>query len=304
MILQLDTVTKDYIWGGTRLREEFGKIGGKRLAESWELSVHPDGMCRIHGGEFHGMTLREFVEKFPESTGKNSFGCIPVLVKLIDAKENLSIQVHPDNDYARQFEGDNGKTEAWYIVDCEENASIIYGFKENLTKEEFRQAIAENTLPEKVNTIAVKKDDVFLIRAGTLHAICKGCLIAEIQQSSNVTYRVYDYGRVDDMGNPRELHIEKALDVTSLERAELPSQSKGDVICQCEYFTISREDIDGSGKIHVNENSFTHVMILQGKGELISENSTHTAEMGGSFFVAAGTKWQIKGNCSILYTVV
>lgn len=306
MILQLDTVTKDYIWGGTRLREEFGKIGGNRLAESWELSVHPDGMCRVSGGEFHGMTLREFVEKFPESTGKNSIGNIPVLVKLIDAKENLSLQVHPDNDYARQFEGDNGKTEAWYIVDCEENASIIYGFKENLTKEEFRRAIAENTLHEKVNTIAVKKGDVFLIRAGMLHAICKGCLIAEIQQSSNVTYRVYDYGRVDDNGNTRELHIEKALDVTSLERAEIPVQSreKGGIICQCEYFTISREDIDGCGEMHKNENSFTHIMILQGRGELISENTTHKAEMGSSFFVTAGSEWQIKGNCSILYTVV
>lgn len=306
MILQLDTVTKDYIWGGTRLREEFGKIGGNRLAESWELSVHPDGMSTIHGGEFHGMTLREFVEKFPESTGKNSIGNIPVLVKLIDAKENLSVQVHPDNDYARQYEGDNGKTEAWYIVDCEENASIIYGFKEELSKEEFHRAIAENTLLDKINTIAVKKGDIFLIRAGTLHAIGKGCLIAEIQQSSNVTYRVYDYGRVDDKGNPRELHIEKALDVTSLERTEVPVQSrkKGGIICQCEYFTVSREDITDGGEIHVNENSFTHIMILQGKGELISENTAYTTEIGASFFVTAGTKWQIKGNCSILYTVI
>ncbi len=306
MILRLNSVTKDYIWGGTRLREEYGKNGGARLAESWELSVHPDGESIIDGGELHGMTLGEFVEKFPESTGKNSFGRVPVLVKLIDAKENLSLQVHPDNDYAQKYEGDNGKTEAWYIVDCEENASIIYGFKETLTKEEFRRAIEENALLEKVNTIPVKKGDVFLIRAGTLHAIGKGCLIAEIQQSSNVTYRVYDYDRRDDKGNPRELHIEKALDVTNLAAAEIPVQSgeKNGILCKCEYFTLSCEDISGSVMEHMNSESFTHVMILEGRGEIISESGSHTAQKGESFFVTAGTKWQIKGNCSIIYTVV
>ncbi len=306
MILRLDSVTKDYLWGGTRLREEYGKNGGARLAESWELSVHPDGESVIDGGEFHGMTLGEFVEKFPESTGKNSFGSVPVLVKLIDAKENLSVQVHPDNDYAQKYEGDNGKTEVWYIVDCEENASIIYGFKENLPKEEFHRAIEENTLLGKVNNIPVKKRDVFLIRAGTLHAIGKGCLIAEIQQSSNVTYRVYDYDRRDDKGNPRELHIEKALDVTNLAAAEIPVQSgeKNGILCKCEYFTLSCEDISGSGREHLNNDSFTHVMILEGRGEIISESDSHTARKGESFFVTAGTKWRIKGNCSIIYTVV
>lgn len=306
MILRLKSVTKDYIWGGTRLRDEYGKNGGARLAESWELSVHPDGMSVIDGGEFHGMTLREFVEKFPESTGKNSIGNISVLVKLIDAKENLSVQVHPDNDYARKYEGDNGKTEVWYIVDCEENASLIYGFKEKLTREEFRKAIEENFLLEKVNTVPVKKGDVFLIRSGTLHAIGKGCLIAEIQQSSNVTYRVYDYDRRDDNGNSRELHIEKALDVTNLLAAEIPFQKreKNGILCKCEYFTLSCEDISGSGIEHLNDDSFTHVMILEGRGEIISENDSHTVEKGESFFVSAGTKWQIKGNCSIIYTVV
>lgn len=306
MILRLKAVTKDYIWGGTRLREEYGKIGGNRLAESWELSVHPDGMSTISGGEYDGMPLGEFVEKFPESTGKNSFGNIPVLIKLIDAKDNLSVQVHPDNDYARKYEDDNGKTEMWYIVDCDESVSITYGFKDRLTKEEFRSAITDNTLLDKVNTVAVEKGDVFLIRAGTLHAIGKGCLIAEIQQSSNVTYRVYDYGRLDDKGNPRELHIDKAVDVTNTSPAEIPVQNneKGGILCDCEYFTVYREDISGESVIKQNKDSFTHIMVLEGRGEVISENCRYTAEKGESFFVTAGTEWHIKGNCSIIYTVV
>ena len=311
MILKLNSVTKDYIWGGTRLRDEFGKIGGNRLAESWELSVHPDGMSTISGGEYDGMTLAAFIEKFPESTGKNSLGSVPILIKLIDAKDNLSVQVHPDNDYARKYEGDNGKTETWYIVDCDENASIIYGFKDKLTKEEFRAAIADNTLLDKVNVIPVNKGDVFLIRAGTLHAIGKGCLIAEIQQSSNVTYRVYDYDRRDDAGNPRELHIEKALDSAYRNPTEIPVKQRDNAdfqqaseLVSCEYFTVFREDISGSGEIRRNDNSFTHILIIEGRGEIISDSDIHAAEKGESFFVTAGTEWHIKGNCSIIYTVV
>lgn len=306
MILKLKSVTKDYIWGGTRLRDEYGKTGdSQRLAESWELSCHPDGMSLIDGGEYDGITLREFVERFPETVGEKCQGEIPILIKLIDAKDNLSIQVHPDNDYARKYEGDNGKTEMWYIVDCDEDSSIIYGFKENLSKADFRRAIEENTLLQKVNTVPVKKGDVFLIRAGTLHAIGKGCLIAEIQQCSNVTYRVYDYDRRDDKGNPRELHIEKALDVTDCGKMVLPKGGvQGDTLVECEYFRVYRENISGDGNVHTAEDSFAHVLVLEGGGEIISRDAVHNLKKGDSFFITAGTRWHIKGNCSIIYTVV
>ncbi len=306
MILKLKSVTKDYIWGGTRLRDEYGKKGdSQRLAESWELSCHPDGMSLIDGGEYDGITLREYVEKFPETVGEKCRGEIPVLIKLIDAKDNLSIQVHPDNDYARKYEGDNGKTEMWYIVDCDEDSSIIYGFKENLSKEDFRCAIEENTLLQKVNTVPVKKGDVFLIRAGTLHAIGRGCLIAEIQQCSNVTYRVYDYDRRDNNGNPRELHTEKALDVTDCGKMVLPNGGiQGNTLVECEYFRVYKENISGNGNVHTAEDSFAHVLVLEGSGEIISRDETYNLKKGDSFFVTAGTQWHIKGNCSIIYTVV
>lgn len=308
MILKLESVTKDYIWGGTRLREEFGKKGdSQRLAESWELSIHPDGMSVISGGEYKGMTLADFVKKFPESTGAGCKGNIPILIKLIDARDNLSVQVHPDNAYAMANEGDNGKTEMWYIVDCDDDSSIIYGFKNKLTKEDFRTAIAENTLLEKVNVVPVKKGDVFLIESGTLHAICKGCLIAEIQQSSNVTYRVYDYDRRDDKGNPRELHIEKALDVTNLNPWEIPVQSRKEnekFLLGCEYFKVFKENISGAGQEHIISDSFTHILVLDGEGEIISHEDSEYLQKGDSFFVTANEKWHINGNCSIIYTVI
>ena len=208
---------KDYIWGGTKLREEFGKESGlERLAESWELSCHKDGVSVISGGEFDGMTLSEFVEEHPEALGKNCgrFEFFPVLIKLIDARDDLSVQVHPDDDYAMRVEGGYGKTEVWYVIDCEEGAELIYGFAEETDSDTFRRAIEEGTLLDIVNRVPVKKGDVFFIEAGTLHAIGKGILIAEIQQNSNTTYRVYDYGRLGADGKPRELHIDKALDVT------------------------------------------------------------------------------------------
>lgn len=312
MILKLKSVTKDYIWGGNRLRDEYSKNNdSQRLAESWELSCHPDGMSTIDGGDYDGMTLAEFLQKYPETAGEKCGGKFPILVKLIDAEDNLSVQVHPDNEYAEKYEGDSGKTEMWYIVDCDENSSIIYGFKEELAKDEFKAAIADNSLLDKVNVVPVKKGDVFLIRAGTLHAIGKGCLIAEIQQSSNVTYRVYDYDRRDDSGNPRELHIEKAVDVTDRKAMEMPVQRRKNCedmqdceLISCEYFRVCKEDISGTGNEHISEDSFVHVLVTEGRGEIISHGDIMNIAKGDSFFVTAGTKWHIKGNCSIIYTVV
>ena len=216
--LRLNSPLKDYIWGGTRLKTEFGKSTSlERVAESWELSCHKDGPSLIENGDFAGKTLPEYIKiqgKSVLGTNCEKFDYFPILIKLIDAQDNLSVQVHPDNNYALRVEGEYGKTEMWYIVDCAEGASLIYGFDHEISAEEFARRIQDNTLLNVCNIVPVKKGDVFFIEAGTIHAIGKGILIAEIQQNSNTTYRVYDYGRVGADGNPRQLHIEKAKEVT------------------------------------------------------------------------------------------
>lgn len=307
---------KDYIWGGTKLRDEFGKESKlERLAESWELSCHKDGGSVIANGEYAGKTLAEYIEERPETLGTNCgrFDFFPVLIKLIDACDNLSVQVHPDNEYAQRVEGEYGKTEMWYIVDCDEGASLIYGFKEEISKEDFRKAIETNTLLDKVNSVPVKKGDVFFINSGTLHAIGRGILIAEIQQNSNTTYRVYDYGRVGADGKPRELHIEKALDVTTLTPAEpykLPDPQKleGRTVRQladCEYFTVSREEIETETLLCADEASFNHVLVLEGDAALVSDFGEVKLKKGSSVFVPAGTgAYTIKGKCSIIITEI
>ena len=308
---------KDYIWGGTKLRTVFGKESDtERLAESWELSCHPDGECTISGGDFDGMKLSSFISEYPEAVGSSfkSGDSFPVLVKLIDAEKDLSVQVHPDNDYARKHENDSGKTEMWYVISADIGSELIYGFKEELTKEEFRQAIEDNTLMDKVNRVPVRQGDVFFIKPGTLHAIGKGILIAEIQQSSNVTYRVYDYGRLGADGKPRELHIEKALDVTNTVPAEPKSPVYGmeldgvvtQLLADCEYFNVNRHRIIKELELYADKSSFAHVLMIGGSGgELIADNYTLPLTMGSSVFVPAGTgAFAIKGNCDIIVTTI
>lgn len=304
MIFKLKSPVKDYIWGGTKLRDEFGKISDKeKIAESWELSCHHDGLSII---ENSNMSLIEYITKHPEAMGENceKFNDFPILIKLIDARDNLSVQVHPDNKYAFEHEGEQGKTEMWYIVDCEPDSSIIYGFKEKITKKEFRHAIENNTLLEKLNVVPVHKGDVFMIKAGTLHAIGKGCLIAEIQQSSNVTYRVYDYGR------PRELHIDKALDVAKCSPLPIPEQHhEKNLLARCKYFRVYKENITDKSKYHQNKKSFTHVLVLEGEGKIYSNydgnfNDNKDLKKGDSFFITADSRWYITGKCSIIYTVI
>ena len=306
---------KDYIWGGTRLRDEFGKKSSlERLAESWELSCHKDGESIISSGRFEGMPLSEFIKLNPEAVGKDfrSEDTFPVLVKLIDAKDDLSVQVHPADDYAMRVEGQYGKTEMWYIVDCDEGAELIYGFRSRISREEFRKAVENNTFLEYVNRVPVKKGDVFFIPPGTLHAIGKGMLIAEIQQSSNVTYRVYDYGRVGADGKPRELHIEKALDVTIPDVPEYKVENhlkntygmKTDVIRRCRYFYVLKLECSGSYELRENTDSFMHLLVIEGEGEVVYEGGSISVNKGSSVFVPAGNETlDIKGNCSIIITM-
>lgn len=274
-LLKLRPSYKDYLWGGHRLVEKYNKeFDGDILAESWELSCHPDGPSYVVNGSYAGKTLQEYIDlEGKKVLGNNcqKFEEFPILAKFIDAKDNLSIQVHPDNEYALKNEGQYGKTEMWYIMDCEEGAFLYYGFKKEVSKEEFEERIKTDTLLEVLNAVPVQKGDVLFIEAGTIHAIGKGIVIAEIQQNSNVTYRVYDFGRVGKDGKKRELHIDKAVEVTN----RVPISRKNTCyphIASCDYFTVDCLNMDGklmsSMKGSVGEESFASILIMEGEGTI------------------------------------
>lgn len=250
----LSPAGKDYLWGGNRLKTEFNKeIDLVPLAETWECSTHPDGPSVITSGEFAGKTLAELLKEHPEYLGKHSgtIGELPVLIKFIDAKKNLSVQVHPNDEYARKYEnGQLGKTEMWYVMDAAPDAQLVYGFNHDITKEQLRRSLKDGTVEKYLQKVKIQKDDVFFIEAGTVHAIGAGALIAEIQESSNLTYRLYDYNRVGKDGKLRELHIDKALDVANLKSSSEPRQplrllkykkgSATELLCRCKYFQVER----------------------------------------------------------------
>lgn len=311
-LLKLSPSFKDYLWGGHRLVEKYNKeFEGDVLAESWELSCHEDGPSFISNGDYKGKTLLEYIEKEgKEVLGTNckKFENFPILIKFIDAKDNLSIQVHPDNEYALEKEGQYGKTEMWYIMDCEEGAFLYYGFQREISKQEFEDRIKTDTLLEVLNKVPVHKGDVFFIESGTIHAIGAGIVIAEIQQNSNVTYRVYDYGRVGKDGKKRELHIEKALEVTKrtpVVRNDLCYPH----LASCEYFTVDRLNLDGkfmncmSGT--VDKESFVSILIMEGTGTISCGGENLPYKKGDSFFLTADSgEYKITGSCEGLLTTV
>jgi mannose-6-phosphate isomerase len=245
---------QDYLWGGSRLNDDFSKgIDLSPLAETWECSTHPDGPSIVASGEHKGETLSEVIKNHPEYLGTHpkSQGELPILIKFIDAKNDLSVQVHPDDEYARTHEnGQLGKTEMWYVLDATHDAKLIYGLNHDTDKETMRKGIEQGTLGKYLQKVRIKKDDLFYIKAGTIHAIGAGALIAEIQENSNLTYRLYDYDRIDKNGNKRELHIDKALEVANLKASHEPRQPMrvlkyrqgcaSELLCRCEYFEVNR----------------------------------------------------------------
>ncbi len=311
-ILKLKPAYKDYLWGGHRLVEEYNmNYDGDILAEAWTLSCHPDGPSVIENGPFAGRTLKDYIEANGQEvlgTHCRRFKEFPILVKLIDAKDSLSIQVHPSNGFALSKEGQYGKTEMWYVLDAQEGAFIYYGFKQEVTKEEFAERIENNTLQEVLNPVEVHRGDAFLIESGTIHAIGKGCLIAEIQQNSNVTYRVYDYGRKGKDGRKRDLHIEKALAVTT--RVPVIKNGEGyPHLADCDYFTVDKLNLDGELTYRmqgtVTDSSFLNVMILDGEGTLTNKQEKVPYRKGDSLFLPAGSgDWQIEGRCDALMTTI
>lgn len=288
--IKLTAPIKDYLWGGTRLKTDFGKITDKeKAAESWELSTHPDGESIVSGGEFDGMTLSQYIKAngSDECIGTRAaeFDFFPILIKLIDAKDNLSIQVHPNDEYAMRVEGEYGKTEMWYIVDCADDAYLYYGVNRDITKSEFEERIKNNTLLEILNKVPVKKGDVFFIPSGTIHAICSGILICEVQQNSNTTYRVYDYDRRGADGKPRELHIEKAIDVSLLTPSPKQAETNSNILASCKYFTV--EKLNDNSDITLNKASFRSVTVTDGNATLKLDDVTTSLAKGETVFIPA-----------------
>lgn len=301
---KLKPACKDYLWGGERLKADYNIQSDLHpLAEAWVLSCHPDGPSLLASGPFAGQTLPQYLAACPEALGSNcaAFADFPLLVKLIDAKGDLSIQVHPSDRYALAHEGQYGKTEMWVVLDAEPGAYLYYGFDHRIAREEFVYRIKHNTLTEVLNAVPVHKGDVFFIPAGTLHAICHGIVIAEIQQNSNVTYRIYDYGRLGADGQPRALHINQALDVTEL--CPPPKQDFGPHLGQCRYFTTDARTAPFADA--VDETSFVSLLVTEGQGTLETGGETMPLHPGDSIFIPANSgAYRVEGSCSALVTRV
>lgn len=309
-ILKLNAPCKDYIWGGNRLRTDFFKVSDKdKIAETWELSCHPDGQSVIVNGKYKGCTLSEYLNTVGYTElGSNFHGEeFPILIKFIDAKDNLSVQVHPTDDYAKQYENSLGKTEMWYVIDCKEGASLVCGFKGNPTKQEIAEAVENHTIMELLNSVPVKKGDVFFIEAGTVHAIGKDILIAEIQQNSNITYRLYDYDR------GREVHVKKSLDVinTNLGRntKTYPTVSHNGYstrqLATCKYFNTTLYTIDTKAELLVDGTSFASLIFLDGNATITCDEDTLLVRKGDSVFIGANTgKVTITGTCECILSKI
>lgn len=299
----LKPVGKDYLWGGTRLRYEYGKrIDMTPLAETWECSAHPDGPSTIVNGEFAGQKLNVVLKTHPEFLGTKvpAGSGLPILVKLIDAEKNLSIQVHPDDEYAREYEHQNGKTEMWYVLDAKQGATLMNGFAHPVTKEQLESAVKEGQLTKHLQKVKVHKDDVFYIPAGTVHAIGAGIILAEVQESSNVTYRVYDYDREDKNGNKRELHFEKAVQVMDVRpgtevrrKARVVHYHPGcsrELLCRCPYFEVERIQVLKGFSFSVLSASFQVILCLDGEGGLEAGGQERPIRFskGSCIFLPAG----------------
>lgn len=301
-ILKLAPACKDYLWGGRQLVEDY-KINyeGKILAEAWMLSAHKDGASIITNGNYAGKTFREYLAA--EGYNADKF---PILIKFIDAQDILSVQVHPSDDYAQKFENQLGKHEMWYILDAAPDAFIYRGLNHVVTKEEFLKHVNENTLTEILQKVPAHKGDCFFIPAGTIHSVGKGILLAEIQQNSNVSYRIYDYDRRGADGKNRDLHIDKALDVADLKPFDFVTEHYPH-LAACDYFTVDKINLDGKISTRLEGNvtaeSFLSVLILDGCGKISVDGETLNYTKGDSFFIPANSgKWTIEGTADAILT--
>lgn len=305
--LFLEPVMQEKIWGGSRLRDEFGyDIPSDKTGECWAISAHPNGVSRVKNGRFAGKGLDVLYGEEPALFGNPSSPVFPLLTKILDANDWLSVQVHPDDAYGLEHEGELGKTECWYVLSADEGAEIIYGH-EATSREQLRQMIEAGQWDELLTHVPVKKGDFFFVPSGTMHAIGKGITILETQQSSDTTYRVYDFDRRDDAGNLRELHIDKSIDVLTLGK---PANSQPATL-NCDdltsttlvsnpFFTVYKWDVAGQVNMQATA-AYLLVSVLDGEGQLVVDGVTYPVHKGVHFILPNDvSSWSFEGNLEMI----
>ncbi len=311
-ILKLKPYISETIWGGRKLIDDFGiETEKSNAAEGWMLSCLEMGPSTVVNGEYAGKSLPEVIGTDPAWCGENirKYGEFPVLIKFIDAMDDLSVQVHPTKEYCEKTGRGRSKTECWYIIDCEPGASLLLGFNENISKEKFKESIEDGSLLDNVRRVDVKPGDFFFIEAGTLHAICKGVLLAEVQESSNTTYRIFDYNRVGKDGKKRELHVADSIEVTKTapyENYEPDSaQTDGNLLVSCDLFKVRKYNIDGGFSSFCGKESFASLLVMSGGGTLECAGEKLEFKKGDSLFIPAGSgEFRIDGKTEILETEI
>ncbi|TPD69728.1 type I phosphomannose isomerase catalytic subunit [Flavobacterium microcysteis] len=310
--LVFEPILKERIWGGTKLKTVFDKpIQSETTGESWELSTVPGDISRIAVGEYKGKLLSELISQYPEEilgkTVHRKFGTeFPLLFKFIDAKDDLSIQVHPNDELAKKRHNSFGKTEMWYVMQADENAKIVVGFKEKSSKEKYLKNLENKTLLSILEEITVKKGDVFFLETGTIHAIGAGIVIAEIQQTSDITYRVYDWDRVDAEGKSRELHIDLALDAINYDRTDTKrtytqEENKSNPVVICPYFTTDYLPLNGKIEIKKQHESFTVYMCMEGDFKVKYNETVWDYKKGDTVLLpAAMQEYELEGQAVLL----
>lgn len=302
---------KQYLWGGTTLSERFGKDASLPLiAESWELSVHPDGPSRIASGPDCGRTLRDYLLEHPTCAGGAPEDPLPVLIKLIDAQKPLSVQVHPDDAYAYRNAGERGKTELWHILEAKSGAFLYLGLNREIARAELSRRIADGTVEEVLRRIPVQAGESYYVPAGMLHAIGAGIVLYEIQESSNQTYRVYDYGRLDAAGKPRPLHIESALAVARLSPSDTTPPGQSDwqaaqgaearTIVRCPHFTLREIALSGRTEVSASAGDFLHLLCVSGRAQAAQGAERLLLSRGEGLFLPAGEGVALEGNARLI----
>lgn len=305
----LQPVFKERIWGGLSLKEKFGyDIPNDKTGECWGISAHQNGACTILNGPLKGKTLNAVWKEQRELFNNEQGDEFPLLVKILDANNDLSVQVHPDDQYAREVEGEQyGKTECWYIIDCDEDSEIVYGHHAS-TKEEFEKMVSEGHWNDLLRTVKVKPGDFVYVPSGTIHAIGKGIMILETQQSSDTTYRVYDYNRRDAEGNTRELHINKSIEVATIPHqapkfepvTKVKEGLKSKKLITEEYFTVYHLELDGSYEETLGD-KYLLITVLNGEGEIKTDGGTNQIKKGDHFIIPSTVEqYEIVGKAEFI----
>lgn len=307
--LFLEPVFQERIWGGTALKDQFGyEIPSNHTGECWAISAHPNGPSVVKNGQFAGKTLIQLWDENRELFGGYQTKVFPLLTKILDANTDLSVQVHPNDEYAGKNEnGELGKTECWYIIDCKEGAELIYGHNAR-TEEELVKMVEDEEWSKLLRRVPVKPGDFFYVPSGTIHALCEGTLVLETQQSSDTTYRVYDYDRTDDKGNKRELHLEKAIDVSTVPHTdaklhiETTKVTGADITIYVkeEYFSVYKWDIHGQATF-TQDQAFQLFSVLDGEGSITVDEQAYPVHKGDHFILPAGSgEFTLEGNLSLI----